>query len=71
MVIWPEIRMGQYRDGEHREDAPHLIKFISISYNLKSFSEEEKRIPIQWEFGSEFGAEQTREYNFEKTKSRR
>ena len=25
-VIWPEFRMGQYRDDNHQEDAPHFIK---------------------------------------------
>ena len=25
MVIWSEFRMVQYRDGDHREDAFHLI----------------------------------------------
>ena len=24
MVIWPEFRMGRYRDDDHREDAPHF-----------------------------------------------
>ena len=24
MVIWPEFHTGQYRDGDHREDAPHF-----------------------------------------------
>ena len=24
MVIWSEFRMGQYRDDDHREDAPHF-----------------------------------------------
>ena len=25
MVITPEFHMGQYRDDDHREDAPHFI----------------------------------------------
>ena len=26
MVIWSEFRTKQYRDDEHREDAPHYIR---------------------------------------------
>ena len=29
MIIWSEFRMRKYRDGDHREDAPHFI------YNTK------------------------------------
>ena len=25
MVIWSEFRIGQYRDGDHREDTPQFI----------------------------------------------
>ena len=24
MVIWSELRLGKYRDDDHREDAPHF-----------------------------------------------
>ena len=24
MVIWPEFRMGQYRDYDHQDHAPHF-----------------------------------------------
>ena len=26
MVIWSEFRIRQYRDDDHREDAPHFNK---------------------------------------------
>ena len=29
MVISPEFRMGQYRDDDHREDAPHFISTLN------------------------------------------
>ena len=32
MGIWFELRMGQYRDGDHREDA---IQFIIFTFGLK------------------------------------
>ena len=30
MVIWSEFRMGQDRDDDHREDAPHFINLEKI-----------------------------------------
>ena len=30
-VIWSEFRMGQYRDDDHREDAPHFITNFETS----------------------------------------
>ena len=29
MIIWSKIRMGQHRDGDHREHAPHFTDQIS------------------------------------------
>ena len=37
IVIWPEFRMRQYRDDDHREDAPHFINGI-IGKNIKMYS---------------------------------
>ena len=31
MVIWSEIRMGQYRDDDHREQAPDFITIYNAS----------------------------------------
>ena len=25
VVMWSELRLGQYRDDDHRQDAPHFI----------------------------------------------
>ena len=38
MIIWPEFRMGQYRDDDHREQATHFnYDMIRLPwYNLKS-----------------------------------
>ena len=30
MFIWSEFRMGQYRDDDHREDAPQFIDTTTI-----------------------------------------
>ena len=30
VVIWSEFRMGQDRDDDHREDAPHFTNFYSV-----------------------------------------
>ena len=33
MIISSEFRMGQYRDDDHREDAPHFILgFLKVNY---------------------------------------
>ena len=45
MVIWSEFRMGQYRDDDHREDAPHFRSRVkdrdqSISENTKATQKE-------------------------------
>jgi len=31
MVISSEVRMGQYSDDDHREDAPHFISWHSLA----------------------------------------
>ena len=41
MVNWPEFRMGQYRDDDHRENAPRFILPLKIrlsnDYGEKNF----------------------------------
>ena len=32
MVIWSEFRMGQYRNEDHREAAPHFILTIMSAF---------------------------------------
>ena len=36
MVIWSEFRMRKYRDGDHREDAPHFNISREILKNNKT-----------------------------------
>ena len=31
MVIWPEFRMGKYRDDDYREDALPLYEMIMMA----------------------------------------
>ena len=38
MIIWSEFRMGQYRDDDHREDAPHFILFYHRKTLYPSFA---------------------------------
>ena len=32
MVIWPEIRLGQYRDGDNREDALRFMNYFDRKF---------------------------------------
>jgi len=32
MVILPEIRLGQYRDGDNREDALHFMNYFDREF---------------------------------------
>ena len=34
MAIWSEFCMGQYRDGDHREDTPHFITATPYAYGV-------------------------------------
>ena len=38
MVIWSELRMGQYRDGNHREDAPHFTHYMLLVIKRQIFN---------------------------------
>ena len=31
MVILPEFHMGQYREDDHQEDAPHFINSLQVT----------------------------------------
>ena len=39
MIIWSEFRMVQYRDDDHREDAPHFSwsNFDALDVSLHTF----------------------------------
>ena len=40
MVIWSEFRMWQYRDHDHREDAPHFtIVAILITHKARIYND--------------------------------
>ena len=40
MVIWPEFRMGQYRDDDHRDHAPLFISWLENKIIFGSYDRE-------------------------------
>jgi len=38
MVIWSELRMAQYRDNDHVEDASHFITSTTVDRKFRKIS---------------------------------